>query len=127
MKNHKILKYSYWLSVACLIHCIAFPLFIAVLPFLNMAIHINHFVELIILTSVFIFGTYALTHAYFTHHKNPRPILIFAVGFLISFYTHVIAHSHGSLSGIILEIFSGVLIAGSQFYNIKITPRTCSH
>lgn len=127
MKNHKILKYSYWLSIICLIHCIAFPLFIAVLPFLNMAIKINHVVELIILGSVFVFGTYALVHAYITHHKNPLPLIIFALGFSISFYTHVLAHNHEPNSGFILEIISGVLIAASQFYNIKITPKTCSH
>lgn len=127
MKNHKILKYSYWLSIICLIHCIAFPLMIAILPFLNIVIEINHLVELIILVSVLIFGSYALIHAYLTHHKNPLPLIIFSIGFVISFYTHVIAHSHGNTFGMILEIISGLLIASSQFYNLKITPKTCSH
>lgn len=127
MKNHKILQYSYWLSIICLIHCIAFPIFIAALPFLNIAIKINHVVELVILGSVLIFGSYALIHAYITHHKNPGPIIIFAIGFAISFYTHVLSHDHTSSLNFILEIGSGVFIAISQFYNLKITPRSCSH
>lgn len=127
MKNHKMLQYSYWLSVICLIHCIAFPVFIAILPFLNIAIKVNHIVELIILGSVLILGSYALIHAYINHHKNPKPIIIFVIGFAISFYAHVILHDHTSQLSFILEISSGILIAASQFYNLKITPRSCSH
>lgn len=127
MKKHKLLQYSYWLSIICLIHCIAFPLLIAVLPFLNIAIKINHVVEFIILGSVLIFGSYALIHAYVNHHKNPIPLMLFVVGFVISFYSHVIIHSHNNYTTIILEVISGILIASSQFYNIKLTPRTCSH
>lgn len=79
-----------------------------------------------IIISVFIFGSYSLIHAYINHHKNIKPIIIFYLGMAISFYIHFIAHSHDN-SGMILEIFSGVLIAGSQFYNLKITPKTCTH
>ena len=90
MKTHKILQYSYWLSLLCLIHCIAFPLLIAILPILGMAFEINHWLELIILFSVIILGSFSLIHAYQTHHNNIKPILIFYLGIALSIYMHLI-------------------------------------
>lgn len=135
MKNHNILKYSYWLSIICLVHCITFPILAIILPFVNIVFEINHWVEISIILSVIIFGSYALIHAYINHHKNYKPLLIFYIGIAISVYIHFFnhdhaGHNHGGASNnlsLFLEIFSGVLIAGSQFYNLKITPRTCSH
>lgn len=126
MENHKFLKYSYWLSVACLVHCIAFPLIIAVLPFLNIFVEINHTLELFLIGSIIIFGTYSLVHAYSSHHKNILPLILFAIGISISVYIHFFHHEH-SLNNTLLEILSGLIIAISQFWNIKLTPKSCSH
>ena len=126
MNNHKILIYSYWLSIICLIHCISFPIIIAILPFLDIVFEINKWLEVGIILSVLIFGSYSLIHAYITHHKNIKPLIIFYFGIVLSFYIHFIAHNHAN-SGILLEIISGVVIAGSQFYNLKITPKTCTN
>lgn len=126
MNNHKIFKYSYWLSIVCLIHCISFPIIIALLPFMDIVFEINEWFEFGIIFSIIIFGSYSLIHAYKTHHKNILPIIIFYLGIIISVYIHFIAeHSHGNES-MFLEIFSGVIIAGAQFYNLKITPKACN-
>lgn len=127
MNNHKILKYSYWLSIVCLIHCISFPLLIAILPFLDIVFEINKWLEIAIILSVVIFGTYSLFHAYKTHHHNKSPLIIFFIGIIISIYIHFIAHDFSNGLSIFLEIFSGILLAGAQFYNLKITPKSCSH
>jgi hypothetical protein len=132
MKNHKMLLYSYWLSVICLIHCISFPLLIAFLPFLNVAFEINHWLEVGILLSVFIFGSYSLIHACITHHKNYFPLVMFYIGVALAVFVHFFYHKHTIDTGqdylsFGLEILSGVIMAGAQFYNLKITPRACSH
>ncbi|MFT4646014.1 MAG: hypothetical protein ACI8ZX_002438 [Planctomycetota bacterium] len=126
MDNHKILIYSYWLSVICLIHCISFPIIIAILPVIGIVFEINEWIEIGIILSVLIFGSYSLIHAYITHHKNIKPLVIFYFGMSISFYIHFIAHDHSS-NALILEIISGAIIAGAQFYNLKITPKTCNN
>lgn len=131
MKTHKILQYSYWLSLLCLVHCIAFPLIIAILPILGMAFEINHWLEIIILFSVLIMGSFSLIHTYQTHHKNYLPLLIFYFGIGISLYIHFLyPHIHSieiDYFSLFFEILSGILIAGAQFYNLKITPKQCSH
>lgn len=126
MNNHKILIYSYWLSIVCLIHCISFPIIIMILPFLDIVFGRSEWLEVGIILSVLIFGSYSLIHAYMTHHKNIKPIIIFYFGMALSFYIHFIAHNHDN-SGILIEIISGVVIAGAQFYNLKITPKTCTN
>jgi len=133
MNNHNILQYSYWLSVICLIHCISFPILIAILPFIDVVFEINKWVELAIILSVIVFGSYSLIHAYMNHHKNIKPLVIFFIGIALSVYIHFIAHNehqghnHGFNLNVFIEIFAGIIIAGAQFYNLKITPRTCSH
>ena len=133
MDNHKILKYSYWLSIICLIHCITFPILTAILPFINIVFEINEWIEIGIIGSVIIFGSYSLIHAYITHHKNINPLVVFYIGIIISVYIHFPenhSHNHNNFSfnyKIFLEIFSGILIAFAQLYNLKITPRTCNH
>ena len=126
MNKHKILIYSYWLSIVCLIHCISFPIIIMILPFLDIVFGRSEWLEVGIILSVLIFGSYSLIHAYMTHHKNIKPIIIFYFGMALSFYIHFIAHNHDN-SGILIEIISGVVIAGAQFYNLKITPKTCTN
>ncbi|MGB1017456.1 MAG: MerC domain-containing protein [Chitinophagales bacterium] len=126
MENHKFLKYSYWLSLACLIHCIAFPIIIATLPFLNIFVSINHTVELILIGSVIVLGSYSLFHAFLNHHKNILPLVLFFLGISLSVYIHIFNHEH-SLNNTILEIVSGLIIAGSQFWNLKMTPKSCTH
>lgn len=133
MNNHKILKYSYWLSIICLIHCISFPIIIAILPFIDIVFEINTWLEFAIILSVIVFGSYSLIHAYKTHHQNIKPLVIFFIGIAISVYIHFIAHdthaghNRTNYLSTFIEILSGVIIAGAQFYNLKITPKTCSH
>ena len=125
--SHKVLRYSYWLSIICLIHCISFPLIIAILPFIDIVFEINHSIEIAILLSVFIMGSYALIHSYINHHKNKIPLIIFYIGIVLSLITHVYFHEANGFLRIFLEVFSGLLLAIAQYINIKITPITCSH
>jgi len=87
----------------------------------------NEWVEISIILSVIVFGSYSLIHAYITHHKNIKPIIIFYIGVSISIYIHFIYNNLHNNFTLFLEIFSGVLIAVSQFYNLKITPKSCNH
>lgn len=136
MASHKILKYSYWLSLLCLVHCISFPIAIAFLPIFDIAFDLGIKAELAILLSVFILGSYALWHAFIKHHKNYLPLIIFYIGIALSVYIHFIYqnpfgdhhHTHNHSWGVVaIEVFSGILIALAQFYNLKITPKSCSH
>ncbi|MGB1248404.1 MAG: MerC domain-containing protein [Chitinophagales bacterium] len=121
--NHSILRLSFWLSTLCLIHCIVFPILIVLLPVFNMAFEINHWVEISLLGSTLFLGLYSLYHGYKLHHKDIRPIVIFLVGMGIAFFMHLVLHSHQNPSTfkMCVEIFGSLLIAASQFWNLRLT------
>lgn len=123
-----ISKISYYLSLLCLVHCLAFPILVAVLPLLNIVFEISHITELFILSSIVILGSYSLIHSYSNHHHKALPLVIFYIGVSFSIYVHFgMSHSHEFNYLIFLtEIISGLLIAVSQFYNLRLTPKNCS-
>ncbi len=82
-------------SVACAIHCAILPLVITSLPVFGINIINNSFFEWIMIGIAFAVGCAALTHGYGRHHKNLKPLLIFASGFVFLilkqfFYTYEI-------------------------------------
>lgn len=68
-------------SVACAIHCVVLPLLVTSLPLFGINIIHNIFFEWGMIALAFCIGVYALIHGYKTHHRNPLPVWIFAIGF----------------------------------------------
>ena len=98
-------------SVACAIHCAILPLVITSLPVFGINIINNSFFEWIMIGIAFAVGCAALTHGYGRHHKNLKPLLIFASGFVFLilkqfFYTYEICFfSSGCFSDFVCSFF----------------------
>ena len=68
-------------SVACAIHCAILPLILTSLPILGINIINNSSFEWSMIGIAFIVGSYALSHGYRRHHRNWKPLIVFATGF----------------------------------------------
>jgi hypothetical protein len=120
--NHVWLKTGIWLSTICLIHCITFPIIIALLPVFKIAFAVNHYVEVGLLLSTAAIGTYSLWHGFKLHHKKISPLLLFFSGVILMFILHLNHHHEGfSFLRVFGEISGALFIASSLFLNLRLT------
>ncbi len=124
--THKHKHYSeqltVFLSVLCTIHCILTPILVVLLPVVGAYFEQYHWIEYIIIASVFILGTSSILHGYKEHHQNKLPAYIFFAG-LILLCTAAILHGVFNVSPISTHLISGIggIAAGfGQLYNLKL-------
>lgn len=119
--NHIWLKAGIWLSTICLIHCITFPLLVAILPVFKVVFEVSHWVEAGLLLSTAGIGTYSLWHGYKLHHHKLIPLILFFSGLLLMIFSHAF-HSHdGSFLKVLGEISGALFIASALFINLRLT------
>lgn len=70
-------------SVACAIHCLLLPLFVASLPVFGINIVSNRKFEYLMIFIAFAIGALAMRHGYQKHHKRFLPLLVFSAGILL--------------------------------------------
>lgn len=121
MNNSFYNKIGLGASFACVIHCITFPLLIALIPVFNISFHINHLVEFSLIFTMVLLGGYSLYKAHKAGHAIKTPLYSFIVGVLLLLFFHLFAHSHKNVLLILGQVFSGLLIAFSQWklYNLN--------
>jgi hypothetical protein len=119
--NHIWLKTGIWLSTICLIHCISFPIIIALLPVFKIAFSVNHHVEMILLVSTAAIGTYSLWHGFKLHHHKVAPLLLFFFGVALMFFLHLNHHAEPNFLRIFGEISGALFIASSLYLNLRLT------
>jgi hypothetical protein len=110
------------LSLLCAIHCIITPLLVILLPVAGAYFEEYHWVEYIIIGSVFVLGTSSILHGYKYHHQNKIPAYIFFGGlvFLCSAaLLQFIYENHGSTEHLISGI-GGIACGFGQLYNLKL-------
>lgn len=69
-------------SVACAIHCMILPVIVTSLPVFGINIINNILFEWMMIGIAGIIGSLALAHGYRRHHRDRRPLLIFAAAFI---------------------------------------------
>lgn len=114
-----------FLSLACAIHCMAFPLIILIAPLTGMAFFENEILEhLSILTSVVI-GGYTLFAGYKTH-KNFQLVGFFFLAIIILMVNQFIP----SIIKPWLDALAAIIIASVLFWNLRLThihQESCKH
>jgi MerC mercury resistance protein len=70
-------------SILCAIHCTVLPLAVATLPVLGVNIIHNALFEDGMIGLAFLFGTWALRHGYFRHHRRALPWFLFTGGIIL--------------------------------------------
>jgi uncharacterized membrane protein YfcA len=127
VKSPEILdKAAVALSGLCVLHCLALPFVIVLLPFLNeIAIHQWHAPMLLVVIPVSVF---AFTIGY-RRHANSGVIETGAVGMLFMVIGGTLAHYLlGLTADRILTIFGAVVLAAAHYRNSRLSrhcgPRT---
>lgn len=137
--DHSGLKLSIILSTICLIHCITFPILIAVFALFSVAFHPPIWIEFSLLGGTAALGYYSMRHGLTLHYHSKWPLIIFTIGIIGAFAIHILPYSGANehvhvhefnLVRTLLEIFFALLIAASQVINYRMTKNhacTSSH
>ena len=82
-----------------------------------------HWVEYILIASVFVLGTSAVLHGYKDHHQNKLPVYIFFGGLILlcsASILKIVFNVHDS-SEHFLSGFGGIICGCGQLYNLKLS------
>ena len=123
--KHYTEKITVFLSVLCTVHCILTPILVVLLPVVGAYFEQYHWIEFVIIGSVFILGTSSILHGYKYHHHNKIPAYIFFGGLILMssaamfrLVFHVRDISEHLISGI-----GGIACGIGQLYNLKLSNK----
>lgn len=118
-------KLAIALSSLCVIHCLATPLLLIILPsFGALFVDSHELFHQIILFFVLPVGLLALTAGYRHHHKNA--VLGFGLlGLALLFLTAMLGHAHlGERGETITTVVASLIIAYAHLRNYQLSRRT---
>jgi hypothetical protein len=131
MKVHKSTKkhkhyseqISVILSVLCAVHCILTPVLVVFLPVAATYFEEYHWVEYIIISSVFVLGTSSILHGYKFHHQNKIPAFVFFGGLVLlcSASLMKMVFNVGDMSVHLVSGIGGIASGFGQLYNLKLS------
>ena len=120
--KHYSEQITVFLSVLCAIHCILTPLLVILLPVAGAYFEQYHWVEYIIIASVFLLGTSSILHGYKDHHQNKLPAYIFFGGlmFLCTAAFLRLTFDVHNMSEHLISGIGGIACGFGQLYNLKL-------
>lgn len=108
---------GFFTSLLCAIHCSAVPVMIS-LGVLSAGTWLhNHLIDWVVIGAGVVFALYSLVGDYSKKHRNPWPLAIASVGFLLLF-AGMIEH-HGWM--LVLSVLGGLSVASSHFINFRLS------
>jgi hypothetical protein len=128
LHQHTANKWSVILSFACAVHCILTPIIVIALPFAAEFMRQYHWIDLILISGVFVLGTTAILHGYKYHHQQKTPAYLFISGLVLLASAAIMEYGfgyennyHHFISGV-----GGVLSGVGQLYNFKLSNSSTS-
>ncbi|HQV77291.1 MAG TPA: MerC domain-containing protein [Chitinophagales bacterium] len=120
--NHYSEQITVFLSVLCTIHCVLTPILVIVLPTVGNYFEQYHWVEYVIIVSVFILGTSSILHGYKEHHHYKAPAFIFFFGLILMVSASLlkIVFQLNHTSSHFISGLGGILAGIGQLYNLKL-------
>ncbi|HMV16026.1 MAG: MerC domain-containing protein [Chitinophagales bacterium] len=121
--KHYSEQFTIFLSVLCTIHCIITPILVVVLPVAGAYFEQYHWVEYVIIASVFLFGTSSILHGYKHHHHNKIPAFIFFSGLVLLCAATLLklAFHVGDFQTHLISGIGGIAAGIGQLYNLKLS------
>lgn len=118
-------------ATLCLIHCLAFPLLVVLLPATKSIFH-NEIFELIIFSLGIVVGSISFFTSYKKHGIiQPMFIGLIGVGFLMMSLASSFTHSHSETQFSYYTILGGTLLIIGHLWNIRACAcyceKTCEH
>ena len=120
--KHYSERITVFLSVLCAIHCILTPLLVVLLPVAGAYFEKYHWVEYVIIASVFMLGTSSILHGYKDHHQNKIPAYIFFGGLILLCTATImkLLFNVGDVSTHMISGMGGIAAGFGQLYNLKL-------
>lgn len=107
-------------SFLCAIHCMALPIVMSLGLFGGLTWFESPILEWGLIISTLLIATWSLFRSYYQQHRNLRPLLIAAIGFVLVFASHFIgAHEEHFVTAA-----GGFLIAYAHYVNWRLL-RSC--
>ncbi len=78
-------RISALLSITCAIHCALTPMLLSMLPLLGLQFLASELLEIVLLSFGVGFGAYSVLKAYFTQHRDLRPVIALTIGAALIF------------------------------------------
>ena len=111
-------------SLACAIHCILLPLLFSTLPLFGIEIIDNWKIEVAMIATAFITGSWALYHGYKIHHHHFWLLPVFAVGLLLVVSGNFATQYWLDMT---LKFFGAGLIVTAHIFNLKYNSQCTVH
>jgi len=121
-KKHGMHKVGFILSVLCAIHCLSIPIILAFLPSFAELLHLNLWLEIILILVIFLIGFWVFVKDFKSHH-NKMPMIIFTIGLIIIIGTHFIQTNFQTL----LSVIGGVFLVAAHIKNWTLHKKDCDH
>ena len=121
--KHYTEQATVFLSALCAIHCMITPVLLILMPVAAAYFEQYHWVEYILVGSVFILGTSSILHSFKYHHQNKYPAYIFFFGLILmsaSVIMKLIFQTPETPTHFISGI-GGVAAGVGQFYNLRLS------
>ncbi|HTQ63815.1 MAG TPA: MerC domain-containing protein [Puia sp.] len=108
-------------SLVCAVHCVLLPVFFSTLPFLGIEILENKTIEIIVIATSLVVGSWALFNGYRHYHKGWfLVIFVFGIIVLVISNTMITRRSWE----IVLKAIAAVSIVTAHLYNWKFSKRS---
>lgn len=111
-------------STVCLVHCLAMPVVIAMLPTFASQLFESEWFHIVLAFAVLIFCLLAFIPGYARHHDK-RLILIGAAGLSFVFFATFVARYWGEQIEISLVTVGNLILVGGHLLNRKLTNKVC--
>src|SRR5580658_1741332 len=110
-------RIAMFVAAACGLHCICFPMLLAITTASSFIHVVSGPVETGFLTSAFVLGMANLSGSWWRSHHRPECLVLFAIGM-----TLVILHDHipGALISACASVAGGALIGAAHFRNMQL-------
>ncbi len=120
--SHLLHKTGMFLSILCLVHCLATPFVITALPFIAKE-YISHTTEVVLIFSSLIIASFIFKRDFGIHH-NYSPIILLLLGVSIQFLgIYGVSHKLETTFLLIGSLF----VATAYYKNWKLHRKTCNN
>ena len=113
-------RIAMFVAAACGLHCICFPILLAITTMSGFIHGISGLVETGFLTSAFLLGVANLSHSWWKSHHRPECLVLFVIGM-----TLVVLHDHipGTVTSAGISVVGGALIGTAHFRNMRLVRK----
>lgn len=124
LEPRKLERAATWLSLACAVHCLVFPLIGGLLPALGASHLVSAGSGLDTVLTLTVMGSVVASGALgFSRHRDLRVLGSMAAGLVLYLLGHAL---EGQTLGLALSICGALVLASSSFFSARLS-QTCEH